>query len=302
MNDAPNRPRSLLDHFYARALTAIPRVLAWAFFAIGDLQVKAEYFKLRKLNYQMRPDDIFIVTYPRSGTTWLQMIVYQLTSDGSMDFGHILEVAPFFEMPPMGGFAERPAPRLYKTHLRYADIPKGKCRYIYMVRDGKDVAISYYHLHLSSKGYRGDFSEFFKLFMQGKVEYGSWFKHVSEWWTHRNELNVLFLSYEDMLLDRKTGIQKIADFLGLDIAPEKMQDVLHKTSFEFMKMHEMKFDATIGFLHDIGMRPNEFIRKGKTGEGKKYMSAQEEQDFARECQRRFDKSGLESLIPPVAET
>src|ERR1019366_6253139 len=44
-----------------------------------------------------RPNDIYIVSYPRSGTTWLQMILYQLTTDGNMDFDHITEFVPFFE-------------------------------------------------------------------------------------------------------------------------------------------------------------------------------------------------------------
>src|SRR5688572_22781696 len=53
------------------------------------------------LDYDGYPDDIFIVTYPKSGTTWLQMIVYQLTTDGAMDFGHIDEVSPFLEVTMM---------------------------------------------------------------------------------------------------------------------------------------------------------------------------------------------------------
>jgi len=45
----------------------------------------------RELLFVPRPGDIYIVSYPRSGTTWLQMILYQLTSDGSMGFDHITE-------------------------------------------------------------------------------------------------------------------------------------------------------------------------------------------------------------------
>lgn len=49
------------------------------------------------LAYQARPEDIFIVTYPKSGTTWVQMILYQLMTDGSMDVSHLNVFAPYLD-------------------------------------------------------------------------------------------------------------------------------------------------------------------------------------------------------------
>lgn len=54
-------------------------------------------FRGRYLDFVPRDGDIFIVTYPRSGTTLMQMILYQLTTDGGMDFEHISEPCPYFE-------------------------------------------------------------------------------------------------------------------------------------------------------------------------------------------------------------
>ena len=112
------------------------------------------------------------MTYPRSGTTWTQMILYQLTTDGRMDFAHITQVCPWFERALKAGrdLDALPAPRVFKSHLTYRRIPKGPCRYIYVARDGKDVAVSYYHFYRSHMGYKGTFEEFFERFLTGERE------------------------------------------------------------------------------------------------------------------------------------
>ena len=119
--------------------------------------------------FNPRPDDIFVVTYPRSGTTWMQMILYQLTTEGNMNFPHITMVCPWFERLLKDGaaFDALPSPRVFKSHLSYRKIPKGPCKYIYVARDGKDVAVSYYHFHATHIGFKGSFDEFFERFLKG---------------------------------------------------------------------------------------------------------------------------------------
>lgn len=46
-------------------------------------------------NLKVRPGDVFICSYPKSGTTWTQNIVYQLLSNGA-ELEHIAEYAPFY--------------------------------------------------------------------------------------------------------------------------------------------------------------------------------------------------------------
>lgn len=71
-----------------------------------------------------RLDDIYIVTYPRSGTTWLQMILYQMMTRGEMSFAHISQVIPFFDRALLSrtNFAALPSPRVFKTHLSFQNI------------------------------------------------------------------------------------------------------------------------------------------------------------------------------------
>jgi len=186
-------------------------------------------FKAGYLDFVSRPDDIFVVTYPRSGTTWMQMILYQITTDGNMDFTHICEVSPWFErflsFNVMEGkdFEKFSSPRVIKSHLPFQEIPKGPGKYIYVARSGKDVAVSYYHLYKSHLHFQGSFDDFYKLFIKGKVLFGSWFKHVADWKKHRDDQNVLFLEYEDLLKDFGTCLQKIIKFCGIELSQPSFQ-------------------------------------------------------------------------------
>lgn len=69
-----------------------------------------------------------------------------------------------------------PSPRLLHTHLTYDVIPKGKtdnteCKYIYVARNPKDVAVSFYKFMTdfgSVAGYNGPWEFFTRLFVEGK--------------------------------------------------------------------------------------------------------------------------------------
>ncbi len=278
----PQRP-GRLKRLAGRILGVLADLLRWFAGLVGRGENKVRWIKLARLDFVPRADDIFIVTYPRSGTTWMQMILYQLTTDGSMDFPHIYEYCPWFENSARsaGGFAGRPSPRLFKSHQSYSALPKGPCKYIYVARDGKDVAVSYYHLYQSHKGYQGTFTEFLDLFLRGKVDCGSWFQHVKGWWRHRDDPNVLFLRYEDLLADLDGCLRKIIALAGFDIAPERFPVILQRCSFAFMKQHESQFDSHTGQMWEHGWRLNAFLRQGRVGEGKAHLSPQQAARFDR---------------------
>jgi hypothetical protein len=229
--------RSTRQHVLARLLTVLAGVLQGLAGFLNGVARRISWWRLKHLDYVPRPDDIFIVTYPRSGTTWMQMILYQLTTDRRMDFPHIAEYCPWFErsLRSARGFETRPAPRIFKSHLAYRHIPKGPCKYIYVARDGRDVALSCYHLCRNYNGYQGTFAEFFDHFLRGQDEFGSWFRHVRGWWAHRHDPNVLFLTYEELTRDLEGCLRKIIAFCGFDVPPERLPVILERCSFASMK-------------------------------------------------------------------
>ena len=260
-------------------------VLYGANFLLG--LIRPLLFRLRRAHWQRtnqgRPDDVYLVTYPKSGTTWLQNILYQITSEGSMDIHHISKVVPPLEtryVLPGHSADNLPSPRLFKTHFAYDRIPRGKkARYIYADRNGLDVAVSYFHHYQAQKRYKGDLNRFFQLFIKGDVAYGSWFQHVREWRENKNGLNVLYVSYEDLLADLEGNIYKIAEFCNFPIDGSKMPRILEQCSFAFMKANEEKFDLSLE-----GAATTPYIDPKEIGHGASAMSQEQRVMFKDEME------------------
>lgn len=249
----------------------------------------SSWLRFRYIEFETRPDDIFICTYPRSGTTWMQMILYQLSTDGEMDFQHISDRIPWFEhlKPGKNILNELESPRIFKTHLRFKHLPKG-ARYIYVARDGMDVAASYFKFYQSHQGFKGSFSKFFKMFMNGHVLYKSWFTHVEQGLLTKENDNVLFILYNDLLDDLEGSIKKIAEFCGLGFTPEQLSRIVERASFSYMKEYEEKFDAITEFLSQLGMKTESFIRQGKTGSGNDQLAEKQKEAYLEKYNTHFN--------------
>ena len=153
----------------------------------------------------LRNGDVFICSYPKSGTTWLQHIVHTLVTNGNSPLDHISRASPFLEADR--SWCERSAgqlapwiqsdhsmigPRLFNTHMLWRLLPKlgmrglgNGARYIYASRRGRDACVSFFH-HLSHMapedgGYTGTFDEFVSEWAQGDTPFGSWSAHLKAW-------------------------------------------------------------------------------------------------------------------------
>jgi hypothetical protein len=219
--------------------------------------------------YKPRPDDIFLVTYPKSGTTLMQMMLYQLTTGGEMDFPHIYCVSPWFEMELRRGTAQAletlPSPRFFKSHLEHGKLPRNG-RFIYVARDVRDVAVSAYHHFLLVTGKKKDIREFLDDFLEEKVFLGSWFKHIESWWPHRHDPDVLFLRYEEMVADLPAAVREVARFCRIPLDEADLPRIVERCGIEFMKQHDQKFDPRQHQAASQGA--GTFIRRGGAGEGR----------------------------------
>jgi len=246
--------------------------------------------RIKGLNFRPRDGDVFVVTSPKCGTTWLQQIVHQLRSRGSMDFVEISEVVPWVEMAAdLGQDLDADhafSPRAFKTHCWYDHCPKGdKCKYIVVVRDPHDVAVSFFTFFEGWYFQPGEVSleEFVKHFWlargipESKMQNASYFHHLISWWQHRWDDNVLFLFYEDMKADLELHVREIARFIGVDHTDKELiRLATEKSTFAFMSANKEFFDERLTKMKrnvHCGLEPgaglgNGKVRDGKSGHGK----------------------------------
>lgn len=157
---------------------------------------------------------------------------------------------------------------------------------IHVVRNPKDVCVSYYYHSRTLFNYSGTMEEFSKLFLTEKgklnsllltntlrfflVNYCPYWDNVFGYWQQRNEPNVLFLYYEDMKKDLKATIIKVAQFLNKALKDDEIGRLMKHLSFESMRSNEAVNNKKL-------FNPKErngfaFIRKGLVGGYKDEMS------------------------------
>jgi hypothetical protein len=228
------------------------------------------WLRLRHALLKPRPGDIYVATAPKTGTTWMQQIVYQVLTGGRGEFEHLYQVSPYLEQLMLRGFAEAvldalPSPRILKTHMPYGLLaPPPDSRIIYVTRNAEDSLVSLHNHVCLEEGFRHKLDV---PFLRGNFLLKRWFVHLESWWPHRADPNVLHLRYEELATDLEGGIRKVARFLGVTLEEDRMGAILEKCSFAYMKQHGDRFDVRVP-LFDRGAPKPGFIRKGVVGDGR----------------------------------
>ncbi|XP_036803336.1 cytosolic sulfotransferase 3 isoform X3 [Oncorhynchus mykiss] len=269
-------------------------------------------------NFQARPDDILIATYPKAGTTWvsyiLDLLYFGQTAPERQTSLPIYERVPFLEsdfhiIPPEPDphpsvhtgteLADKlsTSPRLIKTHLPVQLVPKSfweqNCRIVYVARNAKDNAVSYFHFDRMNQAHPepGDWNNYLQRFMDGKMVFGSWYDHVTGWWERKQTHSKLhYVFYEDMVEDTRRELDRLCSFLGLSPSAEEKERVRGGVQFDTMKKNSMANYSTIPIM-DIKISP--FMRKGKVGDWKNHFTVAQSEQFDEDFKKKMKNTTVQ---------
>jgi hypothetical protein len=213
------------------------------------------------------PDDTFLVSFPRSGNTWTRFLVCNLiNADNPVTFAGLESRIPEIYDVPDRVLRAFPRPRIVKSHECFD--PRYK-KVIYIVRDPRDVAVSYYEFQLKRKVVTEDcgLEEFVPRFIESEFEpnTGSWGDHVVSWLaTRQGHPNFLLLRYEDMQARTVEESTKIAAFLGLDSNPKRVARAVELSSAD--RMRKLEKEQAHQWKETKGTRQDKpFVRKAVSG-------------------------------------
>jgi len=224
-------------------------------------------------NLVVFPDDVFIVSYPKSGNTWTRFLVANLAyPHEQVNFANINRLIPDPEALSKREMTRLPRPRYIKSH-QYFD-PRYQ-KIVYVVRDPRDVALSQYHFHRKRRLVEdgAPVEQFITRFVAGGTSpYASWGENVGGWLaTRHGRPGFLLLRYEDMMAHPTQELAKLAFFLGIEADVPQLEQVVARSSADQMRKLEQQqahlWSSTRNTRQDVP-----FVRVAKAGGWKSGLS------------------------------
>lgn len=212
------------------------------------------------------PDDVFLVSFPKSGNTWTRFLIGNLLSpEQPVSFKNLHQLVPDPEGTSKRDFDRMPRPRVIKSHECFE--PRYP-RVIYIVRDPRDVVVSQYHYHRKCRKIEDGYpmEKFVARFLAGQTcPHGSWGENVSTWLlARRNDPRFLLVRYEDMIADTPRELARIASFLGITATPERIAQAAERSSADRMRKLEQA-QSHLSTLTKDGRRDLPFVRAAGSG-------------------------------------
>jgi hypothetical protein len=242
---------------------------------------------LYKENWRGQKGDVVLSSGGKAGTLWLQNIVLLLRSNGWDDFD---EMSDHFDTSEMLAHPDDTLNmRMNETDWKRA-IAKAKgfygfqifthkfpgedsklfgldpdlnpqVKYLAVVRNGKEVLKSFLpFLNGHTEKFRrmwggfppkmGGPGDVLKFVVDDMPDF--YFGHLLAWWKRKDLPNVLLLHYRTLRQDPSNTIQQIAAFLEIELTPQLLAQVLHKSSLQYMThpSRTIKYTSLVGYPND----------------------------------------------------
>lgn len=249
---------------------------------------------------RLRPGDIVVASWGKSGTTLTVQMVSQLLSSGAAGVGvraPWVEALPFAPKAKMLAAIESlPDPRLLKTHLPFdALVFADEVRYVYVARDPRDVVWSAYNHHVSltansieafnSTGGEGpaiapctvSVRDYYLHWLErdelpGFTLNEPFWPHVRGWWAQRHLPNVLLMHHARISADAAGEMRRLAAFLRIEIDERVFPTMLAHCRIDYMREHAATLPA---FTRIFERGATSFFHSGTNGRWREVLTAQE---------------------------
>jgi hypothetical protein len=240
---------------------------------------------------------VWIVSYPKSGNTWVRFLVCNLAFGVQDSAAALNRLVP--DIHEMHAVPEPPAaPVFMKTHFPFsARLPLAHCTAgaIYVVRDPGDVMLSNFHYSRRDGTHTrpgpaalGQYVDEYLAARGGprwiRLGMGAWDDHVRSWLASPRDFPVLPLRYEDLLADGMQAARQLCTFLGLSRSESQLAHAVAGASFERLKQIEEQdiHGESVGIFYKPYLRPSidaglRFMRAGQAGEAAQILSAEQQQ-------------------------
>src|SRR5262252_4706589 len=212
------------------------------------------------------PDDVFLVSFPKSGNTWTRFLIANLMHpERPVGFKNLHHLVADPYATKKRDFDRMERPRIIKSHEcfepRYPKV-------IYIVRDPRDVVVSQYYYHRKCNKIEDGYpmESFVARFVAGETcPHGSWGENVGTWMTARhNHPRFLMLRYEDMVADPHSELARVALFLGIGPDADRIAQAVERSSADRMRKLEQKQADECGLTKET-RKDLFFVRAAKSG-------------------------------------
>ena len=239
--------------------------------------MKNVYRNLSK--FKFRSEDIFLASYPKAGCVWMFEIISMLLTGQVGAHDSYDKVASMLEARIATSIDAIPSPRIVNSHMHFEMLPtdliEKKSKTVYLIRDYKDITVSFYNSmkSLTHYHYHGKWEDWLHLHLNNELPFADYFAYVQQWENviQNSDLPVHIVYYEDLKSDTLNEIRRLAKFLGVTRENSVLEEISVNCQFDAMKA-KYSSDALgpVQFKEGAG-----FFRKGKVGDWKNWYTVEQ---------------------------